>query len=65
MKNLRMAFMWPALMGAIILLSTFQSATAAKYELTRNSVEDPKEIDAAMVSLFRVKLGDPEATATD
>jgi D-amino peptidase len=38
---------------------------AAKYELTRNSVEDPKEVNATDISLFRVKLGDSEATAVE
>ena len=38
---------------------------AAKYELTRNSVEDPSQIDSMEVSLFQVKLGDPEGKAVE
>ena len=47
----------------ILFLAT--STWGAKYELTRNSVENPEEVNAAEVSLFRVKLGDPEATAVE
>ncbi len=47
----------------ILFLGT--STWGAKYELTRNSVENPEEVNAAEVSLFRVKLGDPEATAVE
>lgn len=65
MKTLRTAFIWPGLLTALSLFLSVQIATAAKYELTRNSVEDPKEIDAGLVSLYRVKLGDPEATAVE
>ncbi|MDR4493416.1 MAG: hypothetical protein AB7P17_03945 [Nitrospirales bacterium] len=46
-----------------LFLST--SVWGAKYELTRNSVENPEDVNAAEVSLFRVKLGDPEATAVE
>ncbi len=47
----------------ILFIAT--STWGAKYELTRNSVENPEEVNAAEVSLFRVKLGDPEATAVE
>ena len=45
----------------------FQSslALAARYELTRNSIQDPKAVDAAEISLYQVKLGDPEAKAVE
>jgi len=38
---------------------------AARYELTRNNIEDPNKIDAQEVSLYRVKLGDAEETAIE
>jgi len=37
--------------------------SGADYELTRDNVEDPKMVDAEEVSLYQVKLGDPEAQA--
>ncbi len=53
----------------IIVITTLilQSSTAfsARYELTRNSIQDPEVLDAADVSLFQVKLGDPEAKAVE
>ena len=65
MKNFRTA---PCLTSLFLLLSIFFLASvtwAAKYELTRNSVEIPEDVNAAEISLFRVKLGDPEATAVE
>ncbi len=65
MKNFRNA---PCLTFLLLLFSIIflTSVTwAAKYELTRNSVEIPEEVNAAEISLFRVKLGDPEATAVE
>ncbi len=38
---------------------------SARYELTRNSIQDPKVIDATEISLYQVKLGDPEAKAVE
>jgi hypothetical protein len=40
-------------------------ALAKKYELTRNSVEEPTALNAEEISLYRVKLGDPEAKAVE
>lgn len=40
-------------------------AMAKKYELTRNSVSDPAEVDSKEVSLYRVKLGDSEIDAME
>lgn len=40
-------------------------ALAKKYELTRNNVTDPKEIDSAEVSLYGVKLGASEIDAVE
>ena len=49
----------------ISVLVPLNLALAKKYELTRNSVEDPAEINAEEISLYRVKLGDPEAKAVE
>jgi len=38
---------------------------AARYELTRNNIEDPNKINSMDVSLYRVKLGDAEETAIE
>jgi hypothetical protein len=35
------------------------------YELSKNDVMDPKTLKSVDISLFGVKLGDPEATAVD
>lgn len=64
MKNLKAECIRTVLM--ITSLLVFSSTTwAAPYELTRNSIEDAKEVNAAEISLFRVKLGDPEAIAVE
>ena len=38
---------------------------AKKYDLTRNSVNDPNEIDSMQVYLYGVKLGDSEIDAVE
>src|SRR5215208_3609640 len=40
-------------------------AFAESYELSKNDVMDPKGINSDSISLFGVKLGDPEAKALD
>jgi D-amino peptidase len=40
-------------------------AHAEPYELSKNDVMDPKEINSDNISLFGVKLGDPEGKALD
>ena len=65
MKNFRSALSPAFFLFPLVILCFVQSVWAAKYELTRNSVEDPKEVNAKEISLFRVKLGDPEATAVE
>lgn len=65
MKNLKAACILTATIILTSLLSLSPPAGAAKYELTRNSIEDAKEVDAADISLFRVKLGDAEAIAVE
>ncbi|RMH32547.1 MAG: hypothetical protein D6690_13755 [Nitrospirae bacterium] len=47
----------------LLLLSA--PALAVPYELTRNNVEDPNAIDAREISLYKVKLGDPESKAIE
>ncbi len=53
------------LMGSGWLVATGAPAWAEPYELTKNDVMDPKQIKAADVSLFGVKIGDPESKAVD
>lgn len=65
MKNFRTASCLTSLFIFLGTLFLSTSTWGAKYELTRNSVENPEEVNAAEVSLFRVKLGDPEATAVE
>ena len=40
-------------------------AIAKKYELTRNNVQNPQDIDITQVSLYGVKLGDSEIDAVE
>ncbi len=59
---------FPLLTSLILLVClSFQASSifAARYELTRNSIQDPKMVDAADVSLYQVKLGDPEGKAVE
>lgn len=50
---------------AFILTSSITGAIAKKYELTRNSVSKPVEVDGKEISLYRVKLGDSEIDAVE
>jgi hypothetical protein len=54
--------MW---VGAAVLVATAGPVGAEPYELSKNDVLDPKGIKSSEVSLFGVKLGDPEAKAYD
>ena len=65
MKNVKLLFIWPCLMLAFHLMLFIPQTWGAKYELTRNSVEAAKDVDAKDISLFRVKLGDPEIQAVE
>jgi len=65
MKNVNRIIIWPCLMLLLTLMFFITPTWAAKYELTRNSVENAKDVDAKDISLFRVKLGDSEATAVE
>jgi hypothetical protein len=65
MKHMTRIFIWPCLLLAFQLLLFIPSTWGAKYELTRNSVEQAKDVDAKDISLFRVKLGDSEIQAVE
>jgi len=65
MKNVKLLFVWPSLMLAFHLMLFIPLTWGAKYELTRNSVESAQDVDAKDISLFRVKLGDPEIQAIE
>lgn len=59
---------WPirsASLGLTALLLMAGLVWAEPYELTRNDVLDPKQVKSAEISLFGVKLGDPESKAMD
>jgi D-amino peptidase len=64
MKEMLRVFMLTA-----VALSGFSlwasSSFGEPYELSKNDVMDPRAINSADVSLFGVKLGDPEAKALD
>lgn len=47
------------------ILATFSLVQAAPYELSEHDVTDPKAISSSTVSLFGVKLGDPEPQAIE
>jgi len=49
--------------ATFVALASF--AFAESYELSKNDVMDPKGINSDSISLFGVKLGDPEAKALD
>ena len=54
-----------ALIVFIGLLSIFTFALAEPYELSEHDVTEPKTISSSTVSLFGVKLGDPEGKAVE
>jgi D-amino peptidase len=49
----------------ISLLSVFTLAQADPYELSEHDITEPKAISSSTVSLFGVKLGDPEGKAVE
>ncbi len=51
--------------GGTMTVTTDALAKVKKYELTRNNVQKPEDIDSATVSLFGVRLGDPEIEAVE
>jgi hypothetical protein len=56
---------WLASLGFVVLVIGHGLVGAEPYELSKNDVMDPKVIKSADVSLFGVKLGDPESKAVD
>jgi len=50
---------------AMVLPLVGAEAMAKKYELTRNSVSNPADVDSKEISLYRVKLGDSEIDAIE
>jgi D-amino peptidase len=59
---------WPCLLiisGLIATAGLWDLAIAEQYELTRNDVMDAKGLKSTDVSLYGVKLGDPESKAYD
>ena len=65
MKNLNRLLIGSCLMLASQLLLFLPATWAAKYELTRNSVESVQDVEAKDIALFRVKLGDSEIKAVE
>jgi hypothetical protein len=57
-------FLWMSI-GLAAVLATARPLGAEPYELSKNDVMDPKVIRSSEVSLFGVKLGDPEGKAYD
>jgi len=59
---------WKFLLAAIGFAAVFSAANplqAEPYELSKNDVMDPKAINSPEISLFGIKLGDPESKAFD
>ena len=55
---------WCITLALILPLAT-TDAMAKKYELTRNSVSKPEDVNSQEISLYRVKLGDSEIDAVE
>ena len=59
---------WRACFCVVALIGAFAAtnvALAAPYELTKHNVMEPKSFTSTDISLFGVKLGDPEGEAVD
>ncbi|MFM8552949.1 MAG: hypothetical protein ACKOCD_11690 [Nitrospiraceae bacterium] len=59
---------WPiavAWLIAALFMTGLEVASAEPYELTKHDVMDPKLVKSADISIFGVKLGDPESKAVD
>lgn len=57
--------LWLRCCGLALWLGAASLAAAEPYELTKNDVMDPKQVKSGDISLFGVKLGDPEGKAMD
>ena len=51
--------------GGAMTVATDAMAKPRKYELTRNNVQKPDQVDSTLVSLYGVRLGDPEIEAVE
>lgn len=59
---------WSVVLVSVALaipVGVWGTAEAETYELTKTDMMDPKQLRSAEISLFGVKLGDPEAKALD
>lgn len=56
---------WVICLGVGLQLAAGNIACADQYELTKHEVLDPTKVRSLDVSLFGVKLGDPEGKAID
>lgn len=56
---------WIVASGFALMTLGIGPAAAEPYELTKNDVMDPKLFKSTDISLFGVKLGDPESKALD
>jgi len=54
-----------ASVGFLSMVGLRDLAGAEAYELSKSDVMDPKQVKSSEVSLFGVKLGDPESKALD
>ena len=57
--------MWVMSLGLGLYLAAGNIASADPYELTKHEILDPSKVKSSDVSLFGVKLGDPEGKAID
>jgi D-amino peptidase len=56
---------WFVLFSLLVAAAWMSIANAEPYELSKNDVMDPKALKSSDISLFGVKLGDPESKALD
>ncbi|MBI4400369.1 MAG: hypothetical protein HY581_01910 [Nitrospirae bacterium] len=59
---------WPVVLasaGLTVMVAAWGVAGAEPYELSKADVMDPKQVKSSEISLFGVKLGDPESKALD
>lgn len=64
MRETRQKLVMAGLVMAV-LTGGIAVVSAEPYELSKNDVMDPKAISSSSISLFGVKLGDPESKALD
>lgn len=62
MRRWKLVFLLLSLTSVLVMGS---DAKADPYELTKNDVMDPKSFKSTDISLFGVRLGDPESKAVD